>query len=86
MSFESPGGKFVQQRKEFHPQTHFGSAKSRTEISEGWIFRRSRLTEDDLEAFRQKILLEHRRKHYRVLATAAAIFVLLGTILYFLYF
>ncbi|AVR46678.1 hypothetical protein C7S20_16165 [Christiangramia fulva] len=84
MSFESTGGNVVQRKSDFRSQSNYNTSRHKSSVSEGWVFRRSRLTDDDLELFRQNILREHKKKHYRVLATTAILFLLIGILLYFL--
>ncbi|PTX43312.1 hypothetical protein C8P64_1839 [Christiangramia gaetbulicola] len=41
------------------------------------IMQRSRITEEDLEQFRQQIIATHKKKHYRVLLISAILFICL---------
>ena len=50
------------------------------------IRNRSRLTEEDLEQLRQRILEAHRKKNYRVLFISVIIIICLGIVLYYLTF
>ncbi|WP_148264595.1 hypothetical protein [Christiangramia forsetii] len=48
------------------------------------ILQKGRLTEDDLENFRQNILKAHKKKHYRTLLITAVLLIFIGILLYFL--
>jgi len=50
------------------------------------ILQKGRLTEDDLENFRQSILKAHKKKHYKTLLISAVLFILVLTLLFFLVF
>lgn len=65
------------------------SSKIETQAEENGfrkILKKGRLTEDDLESFRQSILKAHKQKNYKALLISAVLFALIAIMLCLLIF